>query len=151
MYSETVLQHYRNPRNLGEIEDADGVGVFMSDFCGDITKFWIKVEDGRIVDAKYRTQGCAASVACGSVLTELVKNKTIEEAISISKDEIVNLLDGLPEKKIHCSVLADDALKDAIRDYLSRKGMSIPRELVEKRERIKPLLDEMKSRGLILI
>ena len=151
MYNETVLQHYKHPRNLGDIEDADGVGVFMSDFCGDITKIWIKVEDGRIVDVKYRTQGCAASVACGSVLTELVKNKTIKEAMSISKDEIVSSLDGLPEKKIHCSVLADDALKDAIRDYLSRKGIPIPRKLVEKRERIKPLLDEMKSRGLILI
>ncbi len=151
MYNETVLQHYRNPKNVGEIENADGVGVFMSDFCGDITKFWIKVEDGIIVDAKYRTQGCAASVACGSVLTELVKNKSIEETMNITKDEIVNLLDGLPEKKIHCSVLADDALKDAIRDYFSRKKMPIPRELAEKQDKIKPLIEEMRNRGLILI
>lgn len=151
MYNETVLQHYRNPRNVGDIEDADGVGIYMSDFCGDISKFWIKVSEGKIVDAKYKTQGCAASIACGSVLTELAKDKTIEEVLRITKDDIVSALDGLPERKIHCSVLADDSLKDAVRDYLSRNGLPIPRELVEKHERIRPLIEEMKQRGYILI
>jgi len=140
MYNETVLQHYRNPRNVGEIENADGVGIYMSDFCGDITKFWIKVEKGRITDATYRTQGCVASIACGSVLTELVKNMTVEEVLKITKDHIVSALNGLPEQKIHCSVLADDSLKDAIRDYLTRNNLPVPQELVEKHEKMRPLL-----------
>ena len=151
MYNETVLQYYRNPRNVGEIENADGVGIYMSDFCGDITKFWIRISKGKIIDAKYKTQGCAASIACGSVLTELVKNKTVEEALQITKDDIITALDGLPEQKIHCSVLSDDSLKDAIRDYLSRNNLPVPRELIEKHNKIKPLLEEMKQRGYILI
>ncbi|MDH5441894.1 MAG: iron-sulfur cluster assembly scaffold protein [Candidatus Bathyarchaeota archaeon] len=151
MYNETVLRHYREPRNVGEIEDADGVGIYMSDFCGDITKFWIKIADGKIVDAKYRTQGCAASIACGSVLTELVRNMAIEQALQITKDDIVSALKGLPEQKIHCSVLADDSLKDAIRDYLSRNKLPVPEELNEKHERIRPLIEEMRQRGYILV
>jgi nitrogen fixation NifU-like protein len=151
MYNEIVLRHYREPRNMVEIENADGVGIYMSDFCGDITKVWIRVAEGKIIDAKYRTQGCAASIACGSVLTELVRNKTVEEALRITKDEIISALDGLPEQKIHCSVLADDCLKDAIRDYLSRSKLPVPKGLIEKHERIKPLLEEIKQRGYILI
>ncbi|MBS7626495.1 iron-sulfur cluster assembly scaffold protein [Candidatus Bathyarchaeota archaeon] len=151
MYSATVLQHYRNPKNVGKIDDADGVGVYMSDFCGDITKFWIKVSEGRILDVKYRTQGCAASIACGSILTELVKGKTVDEALKITKDDIISALGGLPETKVHCSVLADDALKDAIRDYLSRNNMHVPEELIEKHERIKPLIEKMEQMGYVLI
>ncbi len=151
MYSQIVLEHYKNPRNVGEIENADGIGIYMSDFCGDITKFWIKVSEGRIVDARYRTQGCAASIACGSILTELVKNRTVEEALRITKDDIVSALNGLPEQKIHCSVLADDALRDAIRDYLSRNNLPVPQELTEKHERMKPLIEEMRQKGYILI
>jgi NifU-like protein involved in Fe-S cluster formation len=97
------------------------------------------------------SQGCAASIACGSVLTELVKNMTVEDALRITKEDIVSALNGLPEQKIHCSVLADDCLKDAIRDYLSRNKLPVPQELIEKRERIKPLLEEMKQRGYVLI
>jgi len=151
MYSQIVLEHYKNPRNVGEIENADGIGIYMSDFCGDITKFWIRVSEGRIVNAKYRTQGCAASIACGSVLTELVRNRTVEEALRITKDDIVSTLNGLPEQKIHCSVLADDALRDAIRDYLSRNNLPVPQELTEKHKRMKPLIEEMRQRGYILI
>ena len=151
MYNETVLQHFRNPRNVGEIEDADGIGIYMSDFCGDITKFWIRVSEGKITNAKYKTQGCAASIACGSVLTDLAKSKTIEEALQITKDDIISALNGLPEQKIHCSVLADDSLKDAIREYLSRNNLLIPQELVEKHDKIKPLIEEMKQRGYLLI
>ena len=151
MYNETVLQHFRNPRNVGEIEDADGIGIYMSDFCGDITKFWIRVSEGKITDATYKTQGCAAAIACGSVLTDLVKSKTIEKALQITKDDIISALNGLPEQKIHCSVLADDSLKDAIREYLSRNNLLIPQELVEKHDKIKPLIEEMKQRGYLLI
>jgi nitrogen fixation NifU-like protein len=85
MYNETVLQHYRNPRNVGEIENADGVGIYMSDFCGDITKFGIMVKEGRITDVRYKTQGCPVSIACGSALRQLVKNMTVEEALKITK------------------------------------------------------------------
>lgn len=151
MYNERVFEHYRNPRNVGEIEDADGIGIYMSDFCGDITKCWIKVRDGKIVDAKYKTQGCVASVACGSVLTELVKNKTISEALRVTKDDILNVLGGLPEPKIHCSMLALDSLGDAILDYLSKNNMVAPRDLVDKHEKLRPLLAEMEKKGYILI
>jgi len=151
MYNEVVLEHYNNPRNVGEIEDADGVGVYMSDFCGDVTKFWIKIGEGRLVDVKYKTQGCAASVACGSILTELARNRTVREALEITKDDIVAALRGLPEPKVHCSVLADDALKDALRDYLFRNCLPVPETLNEKHEKMKPLLEEMRAKGYILI
>jgi nitrogen fixation NifU-like protein len=151
VYNKTVVEHYRNPRNVGEIEDADGVGIYMSDFCGDITKFWIKIVDGKITDVKYKTMGCAASIASGSVLTEIVKGKTVEDALKITKDDISNALNGLPEQKIHCSVLADDALKDAIRDYLSKKGLPVPQELVEKHEKMKPLIEKLEKEGCIII
>lgn len=151
MYNGTVLDHYNNPRNLGEIEGADGVGIYMSDYCGDITKFWIRVSGGRITEATYRTQGCAAAVACGSVLTGLVRGRTVEEALRMTKDDIVSALNGLPERKIHCSVLADDSMKDAVRDYLTRNDLPVPRELVEKHERITPLIEEMRERGYVLI
>lgn len=151
MYNETVLEHYKNPRNVGEIQNPDGIGIYMSDFCGDVTKFWIKIEQGRIKVVRYKTQGCAASMACGSILTELVKDKTIEEALRITKEDIVSALNGLPEQKVHCSVLADDAFKDAIRDYLSRSGLPIPEELIEKHEKMRPLLEEMRAKGYILI
>jgi nitrogen fixation NifU-like protein len=151
MYNETVLDHYNNPRNIGEIEDADGVGIYMSDYCGDITKFWIRVSGGRITEARYRTQGCAAAIACGSILTELVRDMTVEEALRLTKDDIVSELNGLPEQKIHCSVLADDSMKDAVRDHLARNHLPVPGELVEKHERIMPLIEEMRERGYVLI
>lgn len=151
MYNEIVLEHYRNPRNVGEIKDADGIGIYMSETCGDITKFWIKIAEGRVSDAKYKTQGCAASVACGSALTELVKNKTVEEALKITKNNLLAALGGLPEQKVHCSMLAEDALKDAIRDYLSRCNIPVPQELTDKHERLKPLIEELRRKGYVLI
>ena len=151
MYNQTVLNHFENPRNVGEIIGADGVGIYMSDFCGDITKFWIRIENNRIVDVKYRTQGCAAAIACGSMLSELAKNKTVDEVLEITKDDIVSALKGLPEQKIHCSVLADDALKQAIGNYLSKNGLSVPKEIVEKHKKMIPLLREMKQKGYIQI
>ena len=120
MYSQIVMDHFSNPRNVGEIPDADGVGELGSPVCGDMMKVYIKVEDGRIVDIKFRTFGCGAAIASSSIATEMVKGKTIEEALELTKDDIVEALGGLPEAKIHCSVLATDALRKAIEDYRSK-------------------------------
>ncbi len=151
VYSEKVLEHYRNPRNVGEIEDADGLGIYLSESCGDITKVWIKVRDGRIVDAKFKTQGCAASIASGSMLTGMVVGKTLDEAQEITKENIASALDGLPEQKIHCSLLATDALKDAVYDYFKRRGLSPPRELEEKHRRVEAQLEKLRNMGYIMI
>lgn len=151
MYNPKVLEHYRNPRNIGEIEDADGVGVYLSDFCGDITKFWIKVKGDEIIDVKFKTQGCAASIASGSILTELAKGKTMKEVLRITKEDVVGALGGLPEQKIHCSLLATDALFDAIYDYLSKNRLQVPKELSEKHNKIKLELQRLKNMGYILI
>jgi len=151
MYNPKVLEHYRNPRNIGEIEDADGVGVYLSDFCGDITKFWIKVKGDEIIDVKFKTQGCAASIASGSILTELAKGKTMEEVLRITKEDVVGALGGLPEQKIHCSLLATDALFDAIYDYLSKNRLQVPKELSEKHNKINLELQRLKNMGYILI
>ena len=151
MYNPKVLEHYHNPRNVGEIEDADGVGAYLSDFCGDLTKFWIKVRGDRIIDVKFKTQGCAASIASGSVLTELVKDKSIGEVLRITKEDVAGALGGLPEQKIHCSLLATDALCDAIYDYLSKTRLPVPKELSEKHEKIKLELQRLKDIGYILI
>ena len=151
MYNPKVLEHYRNPRNIGEIEDADGVGVYLSDFCGDITKFWIKVKGDEIIDVKFKTQGCAASIASGSILTELAKGKTMEEVLRITKEDVAGALGGLPEQKIHCSLLATDALFDAIYDYLSKNRLQVPKELSEKHNKIKLELQRLKNMGYILI
>lgn len=150
-YSDKVIEHYRNPRNVGEIRDADGLGVYVSESCGDITKFWIKIKEGKIVDAKFKTQGCAASIASGSMLTEMVVGKTLEEAQKITKEDVVLALDGLPEQKIHCSLLAADALKDAIYEYLSGKGLPVSKELQEKHESVKPQIEKLKAMGYVTI
>ncbi len=120
-YSDKVLEHFRNPRNVGVIEDADGVGKVTSPVCGDIMELYIKVKDNRIVDVKFQTFGCAAAIASSSVLTELIKGKTIDEALNLTNDRIVKALDGLPDEKIHCSVLAEDGVKNAIEDYKLRQ------------------------------
>jgi len=151
MYNPKVLEHYHSPRNIGEIKDADGVGIYLSDFCGDITKFWIKVQGDKIVDVKFKTQGCAASIASGSMLTELTEGKTIEEVLRITKEDVTGALGGLPEQKIHCSLLATDALFDAIYDYLSKNRLPVPKELVEKHDKIKLALQRLKDMGYILI
>jgi len=151
MYNPKVLEHYHSPRNIGEIKDADGVGIYLSDFCGDITKFWIKVQGDKIVDVKFKTQGCAASVASGSMLTELTEGKTIEEVLRITKEDVTGALGGLLEQKIHCSLLATDALFDAIYDYLSKNRLPVPKELVEKHDKIKLALQRLREMGYILI
>lgn len=121
MYSEKVMDHFTNPRNVGEIPDADGVGTEGNPTCGDVMKISIKVKDGRIVDAKFKTFGCGAAIAVSSIVTEMVKGKTLEEALSISKETVANELGGLPPQKMHCSNLGADALKRAIEDYKSKQ------------------------------
>ncbi|MCR4429348.1 MAG: Fe-S cluster assembly scaffold protein NifU [Caldiserica bacterium] len=116
-YGEKVLEHFLNPRNMGEISDPDGVGEVGNPVCGDVMKLMIKVEDGKIVDIKFQTFGCGAAIATSSMVTELVKGKSLEEAERISNKAVVEALGGLPPVKLHCSVLAEEALKAAIEDY----------------------------------
>jgi nitrogen fixation NifU-like protein len=122
-YSAKVMEHFQNPRNVGEIENPDGVGEIGNPVCGDIMKLYIKVKDNRVVDAKFKTFGCGAAIATSSMITELVKNKTLEEAEKISKQTVAEALDGLPANKMHCSNLAADALHKAIEDYRNRKSI----------------------------
>ena len=119
-YSEKVMDHFRNPHNVGEIENPDGVGHVGNPVCGDIMELYIKVEDGIIVDAKFKTFGCGAAIATSSMVTEIVKGKSIKEALRISNKTVAEALDGLPAIKMHCSVLAEEALRSAIEDYLNK-------------------------------
>jgi len=116
-YSQNVLEHFSHPHNVGEIPDADGIGNVGNPICGDVMRLYIKVKDGRIVDAKFKTFGCGAAIATSSMVTDLVKGKTIEEALSISNKAVAEALGGLPKIKMHCSVLAEEALRSAIEDY----------------------------------
>ncbi|MBN2406468.1 MAG: Fe-S cluster assembly scaffold protein NifU [Elusimicrobia bacterium] len=120
-YSEKVMEHFRNPKNVGEIPDADGVGRVGNPTCGDIMELYIKVDKGIIKDARFKTFGCGAAIASSSMVTELVKGKTLEEAEKISNKAVIEALDGLPPVKRHCSVLAEEALKKAIEDYKNRQ------------------------------
>ncbi len=121
MYSERVMDHFTNPRNVGDMADADGVGTVGNPTCGDAMKIYIKVQDGRIVDAKFKTFGCGAAIALSSMVTEMVKGKTLDEALAISKEAVAQELGGLPPQKMHCSNLGADALKQAIEDYRSKQ------------------------------
>ena len=123
LYSEKVMEHFKNPRNVGEIENPDGVGHVGNPVCGDIMELYIKINDGIIVDAKFKTFGCGAAIATSSMVTEMVKGKRIEEALKISNKAVAEALDGLPPVKMHCSVLAEEALKSAIEDYLGRQKL----------------------------
>ncbi len=120
MYSEKVMDHFTNPRNVGEMPDADGVGQEGNPTCGDAMKIYIKVKDGIITDAKFKTFGCGAAIAVSSMVTEMVKGKTLDEALAMSKEAVAAELGGLPPQKMHCSNLGADALKKAIEDYRSR-------------------------------
>ena len=120
LYSEKVMEHFRNPRNVGEIENPDGIGHVGNPVCGDIMELYIKVDRDIITDAKFKTFGCGAAIATSSMVTELVKGKSIEEAKRISNRAVAEALGGLPPVKLHCSVLAEEALKSAIEDYLGK-------------------------------
>jgi len=121
MYSDKVLDHFRNPRNVGEIEDADGVGSVGNPVCGDMMSIYIKVKDDKIDDIKFRTFGCGAAIATTSMTTELAKGKSLDEAIKITRQDVADELGGLPPVKMHCSNLAADALHEAIEDYRGKK------------------------------
>lgn len=121
MYSDKVLEHFKNPRNMGEIPDADGIGTVGNPVCGDMMTIYIKVSDDRIEDIKFKTFGCGAAVATSSMVTELAKGKTLEEALKITRKDVADALEGLPPVKMHCSNLAADALKAAIEDYYKKK------------------------------
>ena len=125
MYSEKVMDHFSNPRNVGEIADASGVGEVGNAKCGDIMKIYLKIEDDIIKDVKFKTFGCGAAIATSSIATEMIKGKTVEEALELTNKAVIEALDGLPPAKIHCSVLAEDAVKAAIEDYLKKQGKEI--------------------------
>lgn len=122
MYTEKVMDHFANPRNVGEIENANGVGEVGNAKCGDIMRIYLDVQDDIIKDVKFKTFGCGAAIATSSMVTELVMGKTLDEALKISNDAVAEALDGLPPAKMHCSNLAADALHEAIKDYLQKKG-----------------------------
>ncbi len=121
-YSEKVLDHFMNPRNVGTIEDADGYGKVGNPVCGDLMEIFIKVEDDVITDIKFRTFGCGSAIATSSMVTEMVKGMHLEEAMKVTRDDVADELDGLPPRKMHCSNLAADALHEAIEDYQKKKG-----------------------------
>ena len=128
LYSEKVMDHFQHPRNVGKIDDADGVGEVGNAKCGDIMKMYLKVDDGVITDVKFNTFGCGSAIATSSMATEMIKGKTIEEALTLSNKAVVEALDGLPANKIHCSVLAEQAVKAAVKDYYDRHGIAYDQE-----------------------
>ncbi len=131
MYSDKVKDHFMNPRNMGEMDNPDGIGVVGNPVCGDVMKIFIRVEDGRIKDIKFQTFGCAAAVATSSMVTEMAKGRTIDQALEISRDDVAGELDGLPRVKLHCSNLAADGLKAAIEDYEKRLSGEVPEDSTE--------------------
>ncbi|MDD7676172.1 MAG: Fe-S cluster assembly scaffold protein NifU [Eubacteriales bacterium] len=123
LYSEKVMDHFTHPRNVGEIENADGIGTVGNAKCGDIMQMFIKVDDGIITDVKFKTFGCGAAIATSSMATELIKGKSIDDALKLTNAAVVEALEGLPPVKIHCSVLAEEAIKAAIADYYKKQGI----------------------------
>ena len=128
LYSEKVMDHFQNPRNVGKMDDADGIGEVGNAKCGDIMKMYIKVKDGVISDVKFNTFGCGSAIATSSMATEMIKGKKIEDALELSNKAVVEALDGLPTHKIHCSVLAEEAVKAAIKDYYDKNGIPYDKE-----------------------
>ncbi len=131
LYTEKVMDHFRNPRNLGKMDDADGIGEVGNAKCGDIMKMYIKVgDDDTITDVKFNTFGCGSAIATSSMATEMIKGKKIEDALQLSNKAVVEALEGLPSHKIHCSVLAEEAVKAAIKDYYDKKGIEYDPEIL---------------------
>ena len=124
LYSEKVMDHFQNPRNVGKMDDADGIGEVGNARCGDIMRMYIKVDNDIITDAKFNTFGCGSAIATSSMATEMIKGKPIQEALELSNQAVVEALDGLPAQKIHCSVLAEEAVKAAVKDYYDKNGIS---------------------------
>lgn len=124
LYSEKVMDHFRNPRNVGVLEDADGVGEVGNTVCGDIMKIYLKIENEIIVDVKFETFGCGSAIASSSMATELIKGKPLSEALKLTNKAVTEALDGLPPQKLHCSVLAEEAIKKAVKDYYDKQGIA---------------------------
>ncbi len=124
LYSDKVMDHFQHPRNVGKLDDADGIGEVGNAKCGDIMRMYIKVKDGVITDCKFNTFGCGSAIATSSMATELIKGKPISEALELSNKAVVEALDGLPAHKIHCSVLAEEAVRAAVKDYYDRNGIA---------------------------
>lgn len=125
MYTEKVMDHFSNPRNMGEIDNADGVGTVGNAKCGDIMRIYLKIEDGIVEDVKFKTFGCGAAIATSSMATELVKGKSIQDALHVTNKAVMEALDGLPKVKVHCSLLAEEALQAALWDYAKKNGIVI--------------------------
>lgn len=125
-YSEKVMDHFTNPRNVGEIENASGVGTVGNAKCGDIMRMYLEIKEGVVIDAKFKTFGCGAAVATSSIATELVKGKTVEEALLVTNKAVMEALDGLPPVKVHCSLLAEEAIHAALWDYAEKNGITVP-------------------------
>lgn len=132
-YSEKVMDHFANPRNVGEIENADGIGEVGNSKCGDIMKMYLKIDDNTITDVKFKTFGCGAAIATSSMATELIKGKSIDNALNLTNKAVMEALDGLPPVKVHCSVLAEEAIKSALSDYYKKQGVD-PEPIVGKIE-----------------
>ena len=125
LYSDKVLDHFQNPRNVGKIEDADGIGEVGNARCGDIMKIYLKVDENEVItDVKFNTFGCGSAIASSSMATEMIKGKTIEEALNVTNKDVVDALGGLPAHKLHCSVLAEEAVKSAVKDYYDKNGIA---------------------------
>ena len=122
LYSDKVMDHFQKPRNVGKLEDADGIGEVGNAKCGDIMQVFLKIKDDVIVDAKFKTFGCTAAIASSSMATEMIKGKTLDEALKLKNADVVEALEGLPPQKIHCSVLAEEAIAEAIKDYRSKQA-----------------------------
>ena len=131
-YSEKVMDHFQNPRNVGKIENADGVGEVGNAKCGDIMKIYLKIDNGIITDVKFNTFGCASAIATSSMATELIKGQPVDKALELTNSAVVEALDGLPPVKIHCSVLAEEAVKAAVKDYYDKNGIAYDPELFKE-------------------
>ena len=129
LYSEKVMDHFRNPRNVGVIEDADGVGEVGNPVCGDIMKIYLKIDNDIVTDVKFETFGCGSAIASSSMATELIKGKPVSEVLQLTNKAVVEALDGLPAHKLHCSVLAEEAIKKALKDYYDRNGIEYDKSL----------------------
>lgn len=129
LYSEKVMDHFEHPRNVGEIENADGIGEVGNPTCGDIMRMYLKIDGDIITDVKFKTFGCGSAIASSSMATELIKGKSIKEALELSNKAVVEALDGLPARKIHCSVLAEEAIKSALIDYYTKNNLELPPEI----------------------
>lgn len=129
LYSEKVMDHFTNPRNVGELENADGIGEVGNAKCGDIMKIYLKIDDNIITDVKFNTFGCGSAIASSSMATEMIKGKSVDEALELTNKAVVEALDGLPPHKIHCSVLAEEAVKAALKDYYDKNNIPYDKEL----------------------